>query len=516
MGLLIKYPELAPLSLFLGVQQGQFVQHEPLFDPKNEDLLFIFGIFSMTKDLKGFLKKNPHIEVVFLVERVEELLFFVKEGLDKGLHHERIHVLWKQEGMEDEDWAEDIASKYPYEKVLFLQNGYCKERFAFLKKTILRKIVLETSVHKELLHYPKLCKNLFKNIYHITEAFDIGLWKDAFKGVRAVVCGAGPSLSGQKKYLEQICEHTLIFAGGSTITALDQMGIRPHLAFAIDPNTEEYNRLRHSHCFTTPLIYGTRVQKDIFRFFSGPYGYMRTETGGLFEVYLDDALGIKNYGILKHLSEEAMSVTTIALMTAIYLGCDPIYFAGVDLSTKNSVRYSGNILSSWENSLEIDRMQEIKWMMEKEVIDQVKISFPERSFFDATGQGCTFTHIEAKQLELKGPLIARNLVGEIETLCKKTAFCIPKSTVQQKMVEIKHSLDDLSLWIKKYLEGDIAYSLFSYEIEFNQSYKLFFQGMVLALIKPLQKKLGVEGEALAKQLYERILKEVDALSSLIL
>ncbi len=514
MSLFTKYPHLSPLSMFLEAKQGTYCQQERMPDPKNAEVLFIFGIFPISADLKALLKKNTLIEVVFLVESVEQLLFFIGQKLDKGFAHERIHVLWKHEEMEDEAWAEEIASTYPYEKVLFLQNGLEEERFSYLCRTFLRKIVLETSVHKELIHYPKLCRNLFANIHKVAHAFDVGLWKDAFIGVAAVVCGAGPSLSLQRENLTNMHDKALLFAGGSTITALDQMGITPHLAFAIDPNKEEYDRLRHSHCFSAPLIYGNRVQKDIFRFFAGDLGYIRTETGGLFEVFLDDKLGIKDYGILKHLSEEALSVTTIALMTAIYLGCNPIYFAGVDLSFKQETRYSGNILSSWENTLEKDELQKIKWMMEKDVIDQVATSFPERSFYDATGNGLTFKKVRAKPFDLK--MSNRDLVAEIENLCLKTKFAISPTIISNEMRGIKASLEDLCLLIKNYLSKEMIYSLCLYEMENNQSYKIFFQGMVYALFDALEKKRKDQGkEALVKDVFAKVLKEAMKLSSLI-
>ena len=516
MSLFIKYPQLSPLSMFLQAKQGNYIQHQLIREPKNAEVLFIFGIFPIPLELKKLLKINSVIEVVFLVESVEELLFFINKKLDKGFAHERIHVLWKHEEIEDEVWAEEIASKYPYEKVEFLQNGLAEDRFSHLQRTFLRKIVLETSVHKELIHYPKLCRNLFVNIHKIAKAFDVGLWKDAFKEVPAIICGAGPSLSSQKENLSKMYDKALLFAGGSTITALDQLGITPHLAFAIDPNKEEYDRLRHSHCFSSPLIYANRVQKDIFRFFAGDVGYIRTETGGLFEVFLDDKLGIKDYGILKHLSEEALSVTTIALMTAIYLGCNPIYFAGVDLSLKKEARYSGNILSSWENTLEKDELQKIKWMMEKDVIDQVATSYPERSFYDATGNGLTFKKVKAKPFDLKNFPLIRDFVEEIENLCLKTKFSIPSYKIHEQMSVVKNSLDDLSILIKNYLEGKLIYSLCIYEMENNQSYKLFFQGMVYALLHSLEKKeRDQDKEALVRDVFAKVLKEAMKLSTLI-
>ncbi|MCH9620957.1 MAG: hypothetical protein S4CHLAM20_03670 [Chlamydiia bacterium] len=512
MSLFTKYPELEPMTMFFDASKGSYEQHELMPEGISADVLFIFGIFPLSNDFEKFMKAHPQIEVVFLVETLAELLFFVKSKLDEGFDSDRIHVKWHDGQKEELEWVEEIVSDHPYEKMAFFQNGLDEEKFNHLKKTFLRKAVLESSVHQELMHYPRLCKNLFSNVFKISKAFDVGQWKDQFKSVPAVITGAGPTLKTVQNELKELEDKALIFAGGTTISSLTQMGINPHMAFAMDPNFEEYDRLRLSHCFTAPLIYGNRVQKDIFRFFGGDVGYIRTDTGGLFETFVDDRLGIKDHGILKNLSDEALSVTTIALMTAIYLGCDPIYFAGVDLSFKKNARYSGNILSSWESQLKKDEAQETKWMMEKDVIDDVVLSYPERRFFDATGDGLTFKKIPVKRLDLEHFKIQRSLKGRIDDLIIDSRFDISTSKVSSCIKEIKESLSEMSLMIQKFLDEEMVYNIFAFEIEENLAFKIFFKGMLYAMQASLGKK--VKDDAL-KIHFSKILKEAQNLSSLI-
>jgi hypothetical protein len=520
LSLYTKYPELEPLTMFFESERGCYDQHEPMPVDVKADVMFIFGIFSMSKDFKTFMQKHPEIEVVFLVETLPELLFFVKNKMDKGFDSERIHVQWKDEELDENAWIESVVTKYPYNKAHFVQNGLEDDRFNHLKRTFLRKIVLESSVHQELMHYPLLCRNLFSNIPRVSKAFDIGLWKDKFKGVPAVIAGAGPSLAGARDSLKSIEDKALIFAGGTTISSLSQMGIEPHMLFAIDPNFEEYDRLRLSHSFTSPLIYGNRVQKDVFRFFAGEFGYIKTDTGGLFETFVDKELGIKDYGILKNLSEEALSVTTIALMTAIYLGCDPIYFAGVDLGFKKNARYSGNIVSSWEGSLKKDELRETKWMMEKDVIDEVAMSYPDTRFYDATGDGLTFKKIPVKRIEGDKFDQQRNLRSRIDDLVIDSKFEIKSAQVSTLMMETKKSMLEMQTLIRKFLDGEMIHSIFVFEIERNKAFKIFFQGMVYAMQTPLLKKIKSEKKEisdadLAKQIFGNILKSAMKLSSLI-
>ncbi|MCH9811168.1 DUF115 domain-containing protein [bacterium] len=520
MSLLSKYPELGPLSIFLEKEEGKYQQKEAFPEKVEAEALFVFGIFPLQSNFTTFLRSNKNIEVVFLVDTLAELLYFVDAKLDKGFEEERLHVMWKEDGWEDIAFAEAVARRFPYEKVAFLQNGIEDTRFDLLKKTFLRKMVLENSVHKELINYPKLCENLFANIPKLAEAFDIGLWKDAFVGVPAIIGGAGPSLSKHQEALRAMQDKALIFAGGSTITAMDRLGIDPHLLFAIDPNEEEYDRLRYSYQFDAPLIYGNRVQKDIFRFFSGGYGYLRTGTGGLFDEYMDDKLGVKSYDILQHLSEEALSVTTIALMVAIHLGCNPIYFAGVDLSLKKEKRYSGDILAAWESSVKVDPQQQTRWMMEKDVIDAVAKSYPAKDFFDATGDGTTFQQVPVKRIEEKHFKRQKSLAIRIANLQKESKFNITPYQIMEEMGEIKGSLEVLIGFVEKYLEGELVYSLFVYEVEENKAFDLFFKGMVMALEAPLIKRLRVEKkryseEMVTKEIFAKVLEEAKKLFYLI-
>jgi hypothetical protein len=520
MSLLEKYPYLGPLSMFTEQKEGNYYQHLPLPKKIDGDVLFIFGIFPISKEFQLSLKNNPQVEFVFLVERLEELLFFINNKMDKGFNNDRVHVHWKEEGKKIESFAEEIAKLYPYERVLFFKNGLDQEKYDALTKIFLRKLVLEVSVHKELINYPLLCENLFANINHLPRAFDLGKWKDKFKGTPAVVAGAGPSLSLVKGQLKELNDKVLIFAGGSAITALDKMGVSAHLLFAIDPNKEEYDRLRYSHSFAAPLIYGTRVQKDIFRFFPGEIGYIRSDTGGLFEAFVEEKLKIKDGGILQNLSEEALSVTSICLMTAIYLGCNPIYFAGVDLSFKNNLRYSENLTCQQENLLRDDPSLETRWMMEKDVIDDVAKKYKNIDFFDATGSGMTFKNIPAKKLDNTMFDLKENLKEKIYNLSLESKFEISPFQIIQIQKEIKNSLDELSLLITCFLEGSSAESLFIFNVENNLSYKIFFQGMVYAIETPLLKQLKLNNgeitkDRLLKSIYKKVLKEANKLSSLI-
>ena len=69
-------------------------------------------------------------------------------------------------------------------------------------------------------------------------------------------------------------------AGGSAVTALSHYNLRPHLSVAVDPNLEEYHRFRDSKNLDFPLFYASRLHHQVFEVCKGPFGYLKTFTGG--------------------------------------------------------------------------------------------------------------------------------------------------------------------------------------------------------------------------------------------
>lgn len=509
-----KYPQLQALSMFMQFPEINFASNFASLKPLDARILYICGLCRLDKQMKALLQENKELEIVFLCLQVEEVLSFMQQKQDQGFDHERVHLVYKEEQQSFDDFCEQTARQFPYEKTAFMNIRFEEKDFSQLQSLLSRKLVLERSVHKELLHYKELCKNLFANVKRIQKSFDIGKGKDAFKHTPAIILGAGPSLQEKKEFLRSLEDDVLMFAGGSTITALDAMGISPHLGFLIDPNRDEYERVRHCYNHTLPVIYGNRVQKDIFRFFSADFGYIRSDTGGLFENYVDETLGVKDHGILKNLSEEALSVTSIALMTAIYLGCNPIYFAGVDLGYNDS-RYSTEVLDSWQTKLHTSNQDTI-WNMEKRVIEDVVDRHKHIQFYQISGKKAVLNNVDL----VDDSFLQRGKKGlskQMNQLIKSSPFSIDQKQVDGIFSEMKSSLGELITLIKDYLEEKIPYSIFEFSANENKSYQIFFKGMVYALFAQEQRALSTneDTERNIKAVYEKVLADAIELSLII-
>lgn len=231
--------------------------------------------------LISFLEKDPSRKVVFLEKRPHQLHKLLQEK-KPWLLHPQLELRFV---MEEKNLAEACLDEivcYPADHVEFLLSSYY-ESFVDEKQLqveVFRKASLVTAWFHEKAWYHFLCDNLFSNFRELTRAFDADSLQHVFFNTPAIICGAGPSLDACAKVLKQLENKALILAGGSTLSSLASLGITPHLGFALDPNPEEYDRLKLAYGQTYPLLFGARLEKRVLKQWKGPIGYMKTSSGG--------------------------------------------------------------------------------------------------------------------------------------------------------------------------------------------------------------------------------------------
>lgn len=406
MGLETRYPELIVLAQFFPSEGEVFWKKYETPFSHDVDVLYVYGFSPYVGSLLDWLQQNPKRQLVFLEDRVDILIKIQEEKADGILKNEQMHLKFHLGDVTLEEFIVEVIQEFPVDKIAVISLREEDEKFEAMKKLLFRKATLFQAVFAELLYYPKVAHNVLKSFQRLQGAFDIGAWKDRFKDVPAVVCGAGPSLQTVQNELKSVEEKALILAGGSAISALTKGGILPHLLFAIDPNPEEFTRLAFHTAYQVPLIFGSRVEPHLFYAHAGPLGYLSTGTGGGLEKWLEEQIGIRDYKVLQGIGEEALSVTAITFMMALYLGCNPIVLAGIDLAYDHGKRYTAGVLSDLQCSLEekpqivgdtVWKEEELstvtKWIMERDVLDAVCKDYPDRTFLKASSQGLLFNHI---------------------------------------------------------------------------------------------------------------------------
>lgn len=185
----------------------------------------------------------------------------------------------------------------------------------------------------------RLWRHALQNIAHFSRSFLVNNMADRYRGIPAVIVGAGPSLERDLETLRQLSSRALIVAGGSAIRALSAHGIAPHFALALDPNEEEITRVVSQ--FPVPLLYATRLHPEVLNRWRGPLGYIRAGMGGMPEAWCESELGLNCPPI--HLHPESYSVTPVAVELATFFGCSSATLVGVDLAYTGGRRYAAGV-----------------------------------------------------------------------------------------------------------------------------------------------------------------------------
>lgn len=487
---------------------------------KDHEVLYVYGFSPEIGPLLDWVEADPKRDLVFLEDDIAVVQKIVEEGFDDLLGRAQIHLKFQMEGVSLEEFASAVVKDFPFEKLGFVDLKGSEEKFPQLKLELMRKSVIEIAVHNEMIHYHKLFYNLEANFKRLDRAFDVGKWRDALQGKPAIICGAGPSLSSVMDKLREMDNRALIFAGGSAIVALNARKIFPHMIFAIDPNVEEFTRLGLHTAFQTPMIYGNRVRPEIFDSFVGPAGYLVTGTGGMLESWLEEQLGIEDPKVLENLGAEALSVTCVSLMCAIYFGCNPIIFAGVDLSYGDGKRYPDGVLSDLHCSLEESdsrvsetlhvaqgKITATKWIMERDVISDVIAKHPGTTFIDATRQGLLFDNLHITDdwtHYCKEVFDIRSLIHE---KVMQTPLAVEKEGVKKALSEFRRSLEnckglvenillELKFLFEKKSDAIETAKMIVYEMELQEevAYSLVLAQVVYALTFPISRECRIEKE----------------------
>ncbi|MBA3816485.1 MAG: motility associated factor glycosyltransferase family protein, partial [Parachlamydiaceae bacterium] len=116
-------------------------------------------------------------------------------------------------------------------------DDYGKGRFAEIKSLI----AFFSNYHRSsILGYAQgglyFFNNFFNNILKLPNSYNGASLSGKFKGLPAIICGAGPSLDKNFDVLSKLHSRALIFAGATAFNALNAKGISPHIVVGIDPN----------------------------------------------------------------------------------------------------------------------------------------------------------------------------------------------------------------------------------------------------------------------------------------
>jgi hypothetical protein len=390
------------------------------------DALYVYGIGLgyYYPPLREWLRGHRDRVLIFLEEDLGVIAALLEmEHAVELLSDPQVYLCYLPEGEQRADALEDLARQFPIEKIevaaLASYARYRKRRWEEISLRLLRDTGVFHAFLVESLHFHQLFANFLPNLLQLERSVHAEGLLGQFRDVPAVICGAGPSLNAAIPLLRALDQRALLLAGGSAITALSAQGVSPHLAIALDPNQEEYLRLKPSLHFEGPLLYALRLHPAVCTTCNGPFSYLRSGTGGICEAWIEERLQIHGTHIGLDLGREALSVTTLALSLAYALGCNPILFAGVDLAYTGLQRYASGVMT--DSGICVQEMQNetraterllqrrghrgasvhtlLKWVMESECIGAFARSHPDRLFLNTSPEGLGFPGVPYAPLE---------------------------------------------------------------------------------------------------------------------
>lgn len=378
------------------------------------DLLYLygFGLGRYWSPIQEWLKKKSSHTLIILEDDLGALAaFFEMKEIGKILTHPQVHLKYIPDPKAWDDVLEELASTFPYDKleVSALESRRTTPIFRRLKLKIQRKTTLWHATLAEAIHSHLFYRNILENMKQLPQSFCANRLAGKFEGIPAIICGAGPSLKKAAPHLKKLENKALIFAGGSTLSALSHLKIKPHFGMAVDPNPREYDCVKGCRFTDIPFLYAGRLLPKVFKVFKGPLGYIRSGTGGACEAYFEKELGIEDAFIGPELGREALSVTTLAVAMATALGCNPIILVGLDMAYSNEKLYAEGVLAKGSFDKTAMRSSErllkrkdrngrsiytaVKWVMESDTLSLFAKNHPKHLFLNATEDGLGFRKI---------------------------------------------------------------------------------------------------------------------------
>ncbi len=458
------------------------------------DAIYIYGLAEGRPflELQEWLEAVSGRQLIFLEENLYAIhrLSSLEWG-ERLLQHPQVHLRFL--ASQRDEILEECAKQFPLERVAVITMEGASASFRAVKLALLRKTVLWNSLTSEVLSGHLLHRNILSNFQKLPSAFYVNRTRNDFAGLPAVICGAGPSLSGAAAELKIIRDQVVLIGCGSALSALSHMEVRPHLGVAIDPNAQEKECLKGCQWKDLPLIYGNRLYPGVFDLFEGPYGYLRSPTGSPLEKAIEQQLGLTEADIGLDLGREALSVTTLALALACFWGCSPIILAGVDLAYMKGTHYAPGVpvhltqrkkeTRAGEQSVYRKGMQGkrvatlVKWVMERQTIDAYTKMYPHITFMNATGQGLGFSHIPHRNWEEIKPFLSHGQAVDsaIKKMIGEHPMGLTADQLQEALAQFQGSFRkclEFAKSLEHEIEGSGKAILYEEELSHEKAYQL--------------------------------------------
>lgn len=357
------------------------------------------------------------------LDQDEKRLFFVIEDdiryIDKFLEteigsrfmaHPRAHLLYyEKDAFDEKDVVDEVAWACRLEDFTMQPSPYYKkvkkEAYEALERRFSYHIYDVQSSIDEYVKFgaPYFC-SFWPNLLFYPSSYCAGKLKNKFKGIPAVICGAGPSLEKELPHFFDLRDKALFFAGGSAIPALTRAGFQPHFTTSIDPNETQMERFRLAESFEVPHFYRPRAHHESLKMITGPKLLLKGGDGYYISEYFEKKLRVKGPVL-----GGGHSVANFMIDIAHFLGCSPLILVGFDFAYTDGKAYAKG---ATEGAGQVDDEKitvkdkqgnpvetHYKWIHEADWIGEFQKKRKRQKIINATSGGISIPHVKELSFE---------------------------------------------------------------------------------------------------------------------
>lgn len=369
---------------------------------EDADIIFIFGL-GLCYELKKMIEKDKE-RIYIIIEPDEDIFkvmlenvdieFMINSPYDIGLYVGkdlgRIMGIFENAIKELKSLKIKFVILPAYKAIYY---SLYKKIMEGLRRKLSRYIFNINSINSSDKTW---YRNYIKNIFYIKDTCPVKVLNQEFKGVPAVICAAGPSMSYHIKKLKEIKDNVLIASVGTGITVLESNGIKAHIAGAMDGNESEgklFEKLVLNK--DVNLFYSLQVDNKVLEY-TGKHKFLMNQTN--MDSYVSKCFKWDTYSKFS-----GTSIANVMAENLAKLGCNPIIFLGQDLCYSRNKNYAeGAIFHSeisddqLKNSADFIKVKNNKgedvytkqaFISMKDVMERVVALNPNTKFFNSSEDG---------------------------------------------------------------------------------------------------------------------------------
>ncbi len=306
------------------------------FEPHSSTkVLFCYGLdFTIYQKFEQWLKEDRFL--IFLEDEVSWIKKSKRHKLaEKVQKHPNVRICFIENPFQRIPTLKKMLWEFVFSPAEIFS---CKNSSDFqdIKKHFTE---LKEGIHFTASEYSDFGLAVMKNFYQNLDLFsDFKKYKDLknqFSQIPAIILGAGPSLEKNQETLKTLQSHALFFAGGTALNSLAYHGIKPHFAASIDKEAP-YQTFKHADIFNVPFFFQPRISNENLKIISSQKILVPDSSCFALENWIARELDLYQGSI-----DSGWNVATFLIQIAVYLGCNPIVFVGMDLAkSKEDVLYS--------------------------------------------------------------------------------------------------------------------------------------------------------------------------------